>query len=247
MKYNKIMTLQQFLRDHPCEYQRGHNEFIVSPTFCREEAGNVFFYIFLAIALFAALSYAVSQGNRGNTSLLTDQQARLAAQEIIEYGNIVSGAVQKLKLRGCRDTQISFENNIETGYANATAPTDNSCHVFNNAGGAINYNNALGSWLITGHLKIQNVGGSTTNLNIILPSVQQSVCEQINIALSQTAPTVIDGYSGTVSKFDGGVSSYTAAASPLIGDTATDYAGKTSFCFQKSSGNFEFIQVLLSR
>lgn len=211
------------------------------------QSGNVFFYILMAIVLFAALSYAVSQGNRGNTSMLTDQQAKLVAQEVIEYAQTVAGAVQKLKLRGCSDTQISFENTVETGYTNTNAPTDKSCHIFDLNGGSINYNNGLGVWLITGNLKIQGVGSSTTNLNLILPSVAQSTCENINNFLSESAPTTIDGYSGTVATFDGDASSYTAATTPTIGDTASEYEGVTSFCFQKAANDYEFVQVLLSR
>ena len=94
------------------------------------ERGNALLYILIAVALIAALSYVVSRGQRGNTSTLTDQQARLAAQEIIDYGNDLANAVQKLRLRGCTDTQVSFENNIVTEYTNPNAPADKSCHVF---------------------------------------------------------------------------------------------------------------------
>lgn len=211
------------------------------------ESGNVFFYILIAIALFGALSFAVSQGNRGNTSLLTDQQARLAAQEIIEYGETVANAVQKLRLRGCSDTEISFENDIVAGYENTNAPSDNSCHVFDVNGGGVNYDNSLGAWLITGNLKIQDLGSSSTNLNLIRPSLQQTVCDNINNILSVTAATIIDDYSGTAVPFNGDSSSYTATGNPTIGDTQSEYDSLTAFCFQRGASNYEFIQTLLTR
>ena len=102
----------------------------------KTEQGNVFFYILIAVALFAALSYAVSRNNTGSTDIFTDEQAKLAAQEIIEYGNTVANAVQKLRLRGCSDTEISFENDIIDGYENGT---NTSCQVFHVDGGDINW------------------------------------------------------------------------------------------------------------
>ena len=49
----------------------------------KHEAGNIFFFILLAIALFAALSYAVSSNRGGSTNIFTEEQSKLAAQEII--------------------------------------------------------------------------------------------------------------------------------------------------------------------
>lgn len=212
-----------------------------------KESGNIFVYILIAIALFGALSFTVSRSNRGNTSTFNDQQAKIAAQEIIEYSQTIANAVQKLRLRGCTDTEISFENNIETGYTNGNAPTDNSCDVFHINGGGANYSNTLGAWLITGNLKVADIGSSTTNLNLLLPGLQQNICEFINQNLGTSEPATIDTYSGTVSKFTGVAASYTAATSPIIGDTATDYAGRTAFCFQKASNDYEYIQVLIAR
>lgn len=104
------------------------------------QQGSVFVYILLAIALLGGLTYAVSRGNRTNTNALTAEQAKLAAQEIIEYGNVVAAAVQKLRLRGCADTEISFENSFSSdNYTNPNAPTDESCHVFSPIGAQINF------------------------------------------------------------------------------------------------------------
>ena len=104
---------------------------------CNPQSGSAFLYIIIAIALLAALSVAVSRGNRGSTSTMSDQQAKLAAQEIIDYGNTVAAAVQKLRLRGCTDTQISFENSAIAGHVNPNAPADESCHILSPSGGNI--------------------------------------------------------------------------------------------------------------
>jgi len=107
----------------------------------KSQSGNVLFYILIAVALLAALTFAVAQSGRGSTKQVSEERARLLATEIIEYANIVSAAVTQLKLRGCTDTEISFEgaqSHDASDYVNPNAPTDNFCHIFDvNAGGVI--------------------------------------------------------------------------------------------------------------
>ncbi len=114
----------------------------------RSENGSALVYILIAIALMAALAYNITSNSRSGSSMLTEEQAALAATEIIAYGNVVEQAVQKLKLRGCSDTEISFENPFTTDdYSNSNAPADNSCHVFDTSGGNINYLEPQNIWL----------------------------------------------------------------------------------------------------
>jgi len=103
--------------------------------------GNAIAMILVAVALFAALGYAFSNTSRTSNRFLSDEEAKAYANQIISYGNEVRQAVKRLTLRGCSDTEISFENNVVSGYTNPNAPTDKSCHVFDIAGGGINYNN----------------------------------------------------------------------------------------------------------
>lgn len=107
-------------------------------SFSSSERGSVMIYIMLAIGLLAALSFFITRGGRTNAGFLTAEQAKVGAQEIVEYGGTVADAVQKLRLRGCSDEQISFENDVvSTGYTNGNAPVDKHCHVFDPAGGRI--------------------------------------------------------------------------------------------------------------
>lgn len=103
------------------------------------QSGNVFIYIFLAIALFGALTFALSQGTRSGASSLTEEQASIAANEILAYSDLISQTIQKLKLRGCTDTEISFENSFDSNYDNPNSPTDGRCGVFDVNGGALNW------------------------------------------------------------------------------------------------------------
>lgn len=66
-----------------------------------------------------------SQSGQGN---LTQNQARLAAQEILAYAQSIEQAINKLRQRGCSESELDIQNNIWLR-VNGTppyTPTDNS-------------------------------------------------------------------------------------------------------------------------
>jgi hypothetical protein len=93
------------------------------------QRGNVLFLILIAVALFAALFYAVTQSSRGGG----DADNELAQIAQAESDNCTS-SVDATKLRlsligGCNEFQISYE--LPNGSnSNPSAPSDKSCHVF---------------------------------------------------------------------------------------------------------------------
>lgn len=110
------------------------------------EHGNALFLILIAVALFAALSYAVTQSGRSGASIDREEQS-LAAADIVQYGQMMKNAVNRMRLiHGCADDQISFEghkglshNMSDTpyDYTNPNAPGSEDCHLFSNNGGGI--------------------------------------------------------------------------------------------------------------
>lgn len=224
------------------------------------EHGGAIFYILFAIAMIAALTFALNKGSKMSGSTLSGDKSRLAAQEIISFAETVASTVDKLKLRGFTDTQISFENNLHTVYTNANC-TQTACKVFAIGGGSLNYTapNAgwlddsystqshYGKWFFTGNLNIDGTRTTETDLVLMLPYVAKEVCEKINETLDLAAPTVTDSFSGTVDYFNGAAGDYTAAAAPNIGDTATSYSGKKLFCFKSAANEYQVVQVLINR
>lgn len=103
------------------------------------EQGNAIIIILIAVSLFAALGYAFTQSSRTSTGFISQEEAKANANQILSYGNDLKSAIKRLNLRGCDDSEISFENNIVSGYTNGTAPTNKSCHVFDPAGGGLTY------------------------------------------------------------------------------------------------------------
>ena len=73
------------------------------------EKGSVIFIILIAIILFAALGYAVSNMMRGPSNI-GNETAGIYASEILTYAQSVREAVHMMRIsNGCDDSQISFE------------------------------------------------------------------------------------------------------------------------------------------
>ncbi len=164
------------------------------------QRGNILFLILLAVVLFAALSYAVTSSTRGGGKDVGDEKAQSIASALLQYASLAEQTVSRLKLtNGCSDTQLSFENGTVTGYANANAPADKRCHVFDPAGGGMAWQsppigaNSDGTpYLFTAQICIPSVGtgpvsgcwtdgsDSDTELLIMLSGVNEKVCNYIN-------------------------------------------------------------------
>lgn len=201
------------------------------------QTGSVFFYILIAITLFAALSYALSRNSRSSSSVMTTQQTKVAAQNVIEQGDIVSNAVQKLILRNLLPDRISFENNVVDGYE-LDSCNDRLCRVFDIDGGSLNWtyppenvNNAE-NWIYTGEAPIAGNGFDLRNdITMILPNIRKEVCQEINFKLGITEtnkdpiPSSEDS-SITITKL--------STNTPISGSSnyidGTDIEGKRSIC-----------------
>ena len=228
------------------------------------ESGNALFIILIAVALLGALSYAVTQSNRGGVAALTEEKAKLYAAEILEYAQVVSNAVAQLRLRGCSDTEISFENNVVSGYTNSNAPSDNTCHVFHPSGGGLSWNvpddnmvsgtASADNWRIYASNEIQDIGttgGADSNVDLILflADVDTSICLQLNERLSvsnpSNAPPTDSGLD--TDQFQGSYSHLV-----VIGDEDTALAGQKTACYTDGgailpSAQNVFYKVLISR
>lgn len=117
------------------------------------EYGNVLFIILIGVALFGALSFVVSgmmRGGSGTGNIVSEEKAELYANEILDYARGLRRTIKELQISNrCSDTEISFENDVISGYENANAPSDNSCHVFHPDGGGLSYQLPPDEWLDT--------------------------------------------------------------------------------------------------
>lgn len=222
-------------------------------TRARSQAGSAFILILVAIAMFAALSYAVVQGGRNSQSSLTKEQAKLAAREIVAYADTVAKAIQRLRLAGCTETQISFEiPNPPGGWAaNGSAPTDKSCTVFDINGGKVQYTPINTQWLYSttttvwwpnGQTAVDNIGTVNPELILWARNLKRDVCDEINNiqelngAMAETVGTHTTNFAGA----------YGLVANGIGDDVGTAYLGKSTGCILDATGG-KYYAVLIAR
>lgn len=70
----------------------------------------------------------------------------------------VGAAVNRLLLTGCTKQQISYEGAPVAWYVNPSAPADNTCHVFDPAGGGVTYQSPPASLMDTGFAAMGTYG-----------------------------------------------------------------------------------------
>jgi len=224
--------------------------------------GNAIVLILVAIALFAALGVAFSNTSRTSSSFLSDAEAEAYANQIIAYGNDVKSAVKRLQLRGCSDTEISFENNVVSGYENPNSPTDKSCHVFDVAGGGLQWQEAPPPYANTGPLfyegKFNFIRGTEWNGNgttcgnetcgdliMFLSFLDENICGIINNKLGYTTTPEDTLYGGIPF-----VGVYPSPLSQTLADEAngSEAIGRKSACFLRTSDTeYIYTQILIAR
>ena len=167
------------------------------------QRGSAIFFILIGVVLFAALSFAVGNMLRGGgADMVSDDKARILADEMIDYARQVKQAVQHIRIsNGCSDTEISFLNSAVSGYARVPESRD-ECQVFNSSGGGINYSyipaqardsadsskSNFGETAFTGLVYVIGVGQDCANascneLLLMASYINQKVCAKINKAL----------------------------------------------------------------
>lgn len=106
---------------------------MIKSTLHTKARGNVLFLVLIAVALFAALSYAVTQSSRsgGGTS---NETAALAASQITQYLNGVRTAATRLVLNGVDPKELQFN---DPGTFTGAAFNETKAIFSVNGGGAV--------------------------------------------------------------------------------------------------------------
>ena len=226
----------------------------------KNQSGSALYFILIAVALFAALSFMVSESLRSGGTQISEEKTRVLVSAILDYGRTMRQTVQTLRINGCEKTDINFENNIISGYTNGGAPPDNACDVFNIDGGGANYvkpnTDALdksqtasalyGEWYFAGEEALSGSMGDDTlsDLILYLPWINEQTCLKINEDLGITNTQITESWDlVTTNKFTG---SYTDVGNN-IGNNASDLSGKISGCFKGNTTGNHYYHVLVTR
>jgi hypothetical protein len=238
------------------------------------QTGNVLFIILIAVALFAALTYAVSSSQRTGGVTMDKERGTIGASDYMSYTSNMEKIVARMLNDEISENGLSFENGqwvynnaalVETAsmFPNCTVA---KCKVFDGGGGgvlprkftSVTVTSPVATDIASGSgavysLKVTGVGSTAWDLVLLIAIVDQNTCIQINNALGITNPAGVPPtdtwanaalYNGT---FTGPNN-----ATDEIGDMATQINGKTSGCITRSGGAYGvndnyMYQVLLPR
>ncbi|MCB9973724.1 MAG: hypothetical protein H6854_04095 [Rhodospirillales bacterium] len=231
----------------------------------RSDSGVAIFYILLAVALFAALGFAFSNGMQDGAQNMTDEEGKVFAQDLISYASRLDRGVQRVLARGsCSENDLSFYLSTNTALAayQHTPEVADACKVFHSDGGSITWLapvtdvNDGTDWVFTGANRIAEVendtAGAGNDLVAFLPNIDRAVCIKVNELLDipntgNRPPIENDDVLYTV--FTGSFPSAT-----YLQTASGELDGKLTGCFEANkidgagaSSTYHFFHVLIAR
>lgn len=145
------------------------------------QSGNVLFLILIAVTLFAALSYAVTQSTRSGGGDASKEKNLIEASVLLQYGASVRQAVIRMKVgQSIASEDLLFDN--PASFSSLTANEIPRAVFHPNGGGAIYQN----GWDFTSSFAVTNIG-TTDNMDplgtsdiIAIKNVSKDLCFEIN-------------------------------------------------------------------
>ena len=242
----------------------------------KNQSGNVLFLILIAVALFAALSYAVTMSTRSGGGNASKESARSYAASLIQYTTAMKNAMTRMKLvNGCTDSSFDFSNSVyvlNSGASfhstNTNAPSDGRCSMYKPNGGnmtpvigmkgAIDVaaSEAAGSTAVkAGHggfntLQVKGVGTDDVAGSATASELafnMSFVSKDVCLAINDIAGVNNPGGDAPVGTITGSQGGYTNGA---FTSTAIlddpDINGHVVFC-RKLTSSYKFYHVMLER
>ncbi len=175
------------------------------------ERGNILFLILLAVILYAALSFAVTQSLRGGGADATSEKNELLASEMVLYATSIQTAINRLELTQVDQVYFndSAPNSAGTVYlGDGQTRTGKTVGLFNPAGGMpsipklsreafTDYPNASIAYQIRIHRDMagNHRGTALADKLITIPGVTENVCRAINKGIlgSTDIPSIVAG------------------------------------------------------
>lgn len=171
----------------------------------QSERGNVLFLILIAVALFAALSYAVTQSTRSGGGDASKETNLVNAAGVTQYPASIKTAITRMIVANSVEPKNLYFDTPST-FDDLDDDTKKSYGVFYPTGGGATYveapagvmeNNQPGEWHFNMQNQVINIGtsGAATdvdNADVIafLPGVKKAVCDSIHTKLGFPTPLV---------------------------------------------------------
>ena len=232
------------------------------------EEGNVLFLILIAVALFAALSYAVTSSTRSGGGDASSETNLISSAQITQYPASVSTSIVRMIISGTAVSEIRFNRPSEFATLDS-----NPIGVFHPQGGGATFIQApgdimesgnAGPWVFNADLEVPEIGTDGVGGNDVIAfliGIKQSICSKINVeyGLASTPPVLAADLSGTSAgdygrrMYDDGGTDYTfpagdATAANDIDDGAGAFDGQPFGCFQNAgAGDYVYYHVIVER
>ncbi len=229
------------------------------------ERGNILFLILLAVVLFAALSYAVTRGERGQVKSISEEKAASYASVLLQRGALIENTVHRMLANGVPPLQLSWQDPAGGSTADPnTSCTSNACRVYYSGGGGIESlpvpleatdPDASASWkLSTGEgsmgttiVSIAGVGSGLPDAVLLWRSVRREVCDAINIAegiYKKGDAMLNDNISGSSqSGFEGAMTDWPVLPADVFGNGDPRIKGHRVFCVPRNSTYYFYYTV----
>ncbi len=183
----------------------------------RSEKGNVLFLILIAVALFAALSYVVTQSTRSGGGSTEREKNILSSAQMTQYPTALRTAIIRQVLGGVAVENILFNDPSTMG-------ASTNLEVFHPSGGGATYQaapadlsaggNTTLNWTYNAEFDVPGIGldgAGGNDLIAFLPGVSSGICRQVNEELGINVSTCTAGAS-----FPSGVPQVSTATPALI-------------------------------
>lgn len=176
----------------------------------RFTSGNALFLILIAVALFAALGFAVTK-SRTSSSTIGKEKFVLDLSRVQQYFSYIRGTCQRMLLSGTTLANLDLVDGGSSGITPCTTGTD--CVFAPEGGGAVAQTPPSGMGSGVNYAFFENGYGvmidgvGTTDPDIVgaLFPLTSAVCSQINVALGlgSAIPSVapgllLDGFPGKI-------------------------------------------------
>jgi hypothetical protein len=188
-----------------------------APSITRQptERGSVLFYIFIAIAALAALSFAASRGGREGASNVDRERAELLATQILDYTGMIRRSIQAMGVDGIDVGNMCFDSTRwgHADYSGAPGCVEDKNRIFHADGGGAIWQDmtkdifdqtfvaqpGFGKWVFSGANAVFGVGTDCVaagnpdcnELLMALPYVKPNICLALNKRLQNTTGTAI--------------------------------------------------------
>lgn len=237
----------------------------------RQQQGNILFIILIAVALFAALSFAVTQSMNsggGKNSTATNEKTQLLVDQISQYSSMVATAVTRVIMNNsCSLSTVNFgtplwQDNTAYDLGNLT-PASKVCDIFNINGGGVVFQkppfevlNTNGQeYGFTGHLAITDVGTAISELSMVI-EVNRDICiranEQDRVTSGGAAPPVLGNASArfetplpaskAFGRYDIDNGNNRFPATFVLGDSSTpQFKGHKMGCYETATNSGIFV------